>query len=201
MNARKLGRPVGTGTNGRARYLTADELGAFFRAAKRAGNKWDLLFGLTFYYAMRVGEVVTLRITDVNMAAHQLTIRAEKGGNCRTYDLTERLEKKLKAWLKERPEGNPYIFPSRTCPRTESLSTTGAQKTFYKLSKKAGIGAHSIHDIRHTTASMMAQNGDNIVQIARWLRQKHVQSAERYLSDMDREKHERTMEQRASRFL
>ena len=201
MNARKLGRPVGTGTNGRVRYLTADELAAFFAAAKRAGKKWDLLFGLTFYFGMRVGEVVALRITDVNLATHQLTIRAEKGGHTRTYDLPERLEKKIKAWLKERPGDNPFLFPSRTCPRTEPLSTIGAQKMFYELSRKAGIGAHSVHDLRHTAASMMAQAGDNVVQIARWLRQKHVQSAERYLSDIDREKHERTMEQRAAKFL
>jgi integrase len=198
---KKLGRPIGTGTNGRARYLTVDELAAFFATAKKAGKKWDLLFGLTFYFGMRVGEVVALRITDVNMAAHQLTIRAEKGGHTRTYDLPERIEKKIRAWLKERPEGNPFLFPSRTCPRTEPLSRVGAQKMFYELSRKAGIGAHSVHDLRHTAASMMAQAGDNVVQIARWLRQKQVASAERYLSDIDREKHERDMEQRAAKFL
>ena len=197
----KLGRPVGTGTNGRARYLSSDELEAFFRAAKWAGKKWDLLFGLTFYFGMRVGEVVALRITDVNLATHQLTIRAEKGGHTRTYDLPERLEKKIKAWFKERPGDNPFLFPSRTCPRTEPLSRVGAQKMFYELSRKAGLTGHSVHDLRHTQASMMIQAGDNVVQVARWLRQKQVASAERYLSDIGREKHERDMEKRVSRFL
>jgi len=197
----KRGRPVGTGTNGRARYLSSDELEAFFRATKRGGKKWDLFFGLAFYFAMRVGEVVALKVSDANLSAHQLTIRAEKGGSCRTYDLPERIEKKFRAWLKERPDGNLFLFPSRTCPRTEPLSRVGAQKMFYELSRKAGIGAHSVHDLRHTAASMMAQAGDNVVQIARWLRQKQVASAERYLSDIGREKHERDMEKRASRFL
>jgi integrase len=197
----KNGRPVGTGTNGRARYLSADELTAFFRAAKRAGKKWNLFFALTYYFGMRVGEAVALKVADFNLASHQLTIKAEKGGNSRTYDLPERIEKKIRAWLKERPEGNPYLFPSRTCPRTEPLSRTGAQKMFYQIAERAGLGDHSIHDLRHTQASMMIQAGDNVVQVARWLRQKQVASAERYLSDIGREKHERDMEKRASRFL
>ena len=81
------------------------------------------------------------------------------------------------------------------------LTISSAQKMFYELSRKAGLTSHSVHDLRHTAASMMAQAGDNVVQIARWLRQKQVASAERYLSDIDREKHERDMEKRASRFL
>jgi integrase len=72
---------------------------------------------------------------------------------------------------------------------------------FYVISRKVGLADHSIHDLRHTAASMMAQAGDNVVQIARWLRQKQVASAERYLSDINREKHEKEMEQRAARFL
>jgi hypothetical protein len=47
----------------------------------------------------------------------------------------------------------------------------------------------------------MVQAGDTIVQVARWLRQKRVSSAERYLADLDRASHEKAMAERAAKFL
>jgi integrase len=121
--------------------------------------------------------------------------------------MPEKLEKCLKAWLKERAalewaDDNPFLFPSRELPRTEHMTSESAWKLFQMTCRKAGLAnPHSPHDLRHTAASQMAAKGDSLVQIARWLRHKNVASSERYLSDMNSAKHEREMERRSAKFL
>jgi integrase len=201
------GRPKGTALNGRVRYFTDDELTRFMAAARRHGRKWDCLWSLVYFFAMRIGEAVSLRLDDVSLDAHQITVRAEKGGFSRTYDIPEKLERKLKAWLKERtgrPEAkeNPYLFPSRVLPRTGHMTQESGWKLFQLTCGKAGLtNPHSPHDLRHTCASQMAAKGDSLVQIARWLRHKNLASSERYLSDMNTAEHEREMERRSAKFL
>jgi integrase len=178
----KPGRPRGTSLNGRVRYLSDQELKAFLKAASRSGKKWDLFWALTYSFAMRCGETAALGLADFNKGSRQISIRAEKGGATRVYDLPEQIEKKLKAWLKERAttpghEENEFLFPSRFLPRTGHLTNESAWRAFQRIAKRTKlVGPHSPHDLRHTRASQMAQAGDSLVQIARWLRHKKIGS-------------------------
>jgi len=204
---RKAGRPSGTALNGRVRYLTDQELQTFLKAAQKIGRKWDAFWSLTYFFAMRAGETASLKVADLDLASHQVTVRAEKGGTSRVYDLPEQIERKLKAWLKERaasPEHteNEFLFPSRLSPRTGHLTNESAWRAFQRTAEKAGlVGPHSPHDLRHTRASQMVAAGDTIVQVARWLRQKRVSSAERYLADLNSASHEKAMAERAANFI
>ena len=206
-NRPKAGRPKGSALNGRVRYLTDQELKGFLKAAEKAGKKWDLFWGLAYSFAMRCGETAAFKVSDFNQGSRQVSIRAEKGGATRVYDLPEQIEKKLKVWLKERaakPEHaeNEFLFPSRLMPRTGHLTNESAWRAFQRVARKAGLaGPHSPHDIRHTRASQMAQAGDSLVQIARWLRHKRIASSERYLSDLNSAAHEKDMARRAARFM
>jgi len=187
---RKAGRPKGSGTNGRRRYLTDDEMSAFFKGAKAAGPKPDLLFLLAFKYAMRVGEIVNVRMTDINMAAKQITIKAEKGGLTRTYELFDDIMKKLKAWLRVRKE-SPWLFPSRP-DANKPASRISVQFAFYRIAERAGVKGHSVHSLRHTSASHVAKDG-NIIQVSRWLRQRRISSAEVYMADVNEKAFEKRM--------
>jgi integrase len=82
------------------RYLTDQELKSFLKAAEKAGKKWDLFWGLAYSFAMRCGETAAFKVSDFNQESRQVSIRADKGGATRVYDLPEQIEKKLKAWLK-----------------------------------------------------------------------------------------------------
>ena len=204
---RSPGRPEGTKINGRRRYLTQEELERFMKAAKKASRKYDLLFSLTYYYAMRVAEVVSLRLDDLNGQSHQVTVRAAKDGRVRVYDLPEQIEQKFKRWLKERSklrdiEENPYIFPSATLPRSGHLSRDAAQAEFRLLCRKANVGMpRSIHDLRHTAAQEMIRGGEDLATVQGWLRHRDIQSTKTYIDDQVTAAVERRMAQRASRFL
>ena len=205
---RKVGRPPKPkGAPSGPRYMTADEVTAFLKAARRAGPKWGAMWELVFFYALRLGEVTALRLEDLDLAAHRITIRAEKSGTTRTYLLPEKLERQVRAWLKRREAKpgaaeNPYLFPGRWEPRTGHITNIGAWKQFKVIAVQARLAtAHSPHDLRHTAASFMLAEGDTVVTAKEWLRHKWLSSTDRYLHDVTRAKHEREMAERAGRFL
>ena len=142
----------------RRRYMTAEELERFMKATRRAGKKYDLLFSLVYYFAMRVAEVVCLQLEDFNLPSHQVTIRAAKDGRVRAYDLPEQIEHKYRRSLKERAslpgsDENQFVFPSTTLPRSGHLYRDAAQAEFRLLCRRASVGMpRSIHDLRHTSA-------------------------------------------------
>jgi integrase len=201
------GRPLGSGHAGQIRVLTREELERFLRQCQRQGRRMDAVFSLTWYFAMRVGEVVTIRLADLNSPARQITIRGEKNGLTRTYDCPERLWRKIELWLRERTklEGaaeNPYLFPSKLYPRAEHVSREALQASFRQIQKRAGIpGPHSIHDLRSTQATLMAREGDGIAQVAGWLRHREISSSQRYIDHAQDKAHEARMGSRANGFL
>ena len=196
------GRPEGTRIL-RRRYMKAEELERFMKAAKKAGRKYDLLFSLVYYFAMRVAEVVSLQLEDFNLPSHQVTIKAKKDGRVRVYDLPEQIEHKYLRWLKERGSGeNPFVFPSSTLPRSGHLSRDAAQAAFRLLAKKAGVGMpRSIHDLRHTAAQEMIRGGEDLATVQGWLRHRDIESTKTYIDDQTTAEVERRMAQRAARFL
>jgi integrase/recombinase XerD len=196
------GRPEGTRIL-RRRYMTAEELERFMKVAKKAGRKYDLLFSLVYYFAMRVAEVVSLQLEDFNLPSHQVTIKAKKDGRVRVYDLPEQIEHKYLRWLKERgSDENPFVFPSTILPRSGHLSRDAAQAEFRLLAKKAGVGMpRSIHDLRHTAAQEMIRGGEDLATVQGWLRHRDIESTKTYIDDQTTAEVERRMARRAARFL
>ena len=197
---RPRGRPKGSGLNGRLRIFTDSELYRLLAEAAKLSRKYDFALSITAYLALRVGELISLRLEDINEAARQVTIHAEKHGFTKTYDLPDRLWRKYKAWMKERePKESPWIFPHRVYGRDEHMADDSVQGTFRELCRRAGIeGRHSIHDVRHTTATAMAAEGDGIAQIAGWLRHRAVISSSRYIAHQVNREHEVKMKARYS---
>jgi integrase len=203
---RPRGRPKDTKIL-RRRYMTAEELERFMKAARKAGKKYDLLFSLVYYFAMRVAEVVSLKLQDFNLPSHQVTIRAKKDGRVRVYDLPEQIEYKYRRWLRERtglPGGdeNLYVFPSTILNRSGHLSRDAAQAEFRLLCRKADVGMpRSIHDLRHTAAQEMIRGGEDLATVQGWLRHRDIESTKTYIDDQTTAEVERRMAQRAARFL
>ena len=195
----KPGRPPGTGYGGQIRVLTKDELERFLHQCQRQGRRTDAVFTLAWFFAMRVGEVAALRLSDLNHPSRQLTIRAEKNGLTRTYDVPERLWRKIELWLRERAklEGaaeNPWLFPGRRYPHSEHVGRDTLQAAFRELCRKAGIpGKHSIHELRATCATLRAREGDGIAQVAGWLRHREISSSQAYIDHAQDKAHEAKM--------
>jgi integrase len=92
------------------------------------------------------------------------------------------------------PKASPWVFPSRLYGGEEHMSTMSVQGTFRALCRRAGIsGQHSVHDLRHTAATLMASAGDSAAQIASRLRHRDLQSAAVYIDFASTKEHDKAM--------
>jgi integrase/recombinase XerD len=184
MESRKAGRPIGSGTNGRKRVLSALEVRHLKKAADKSGLKYGLMIRLILEYAMRVSEATGLRIEDFNgdSRPRQITVRGKKGGFTAVYDMPDKLALRFMKWAVARPgEDSPFVFPS-TRSALEPMSPQSVKDTFKALCRRAGIsGPRSIHDLRHSSATLMAEHGASAAQIASRLRHRSLSSAAVYI--------------------
>jgi type 1 fimbriae regulatory protein FimB len=194
-----MGRPFGTKI-GRIRFLSDDELERFLRTAKRAGVRKHLMMSMTYYYGLRVSELVGIRMSDINLPARQITIRGLKKGMVRTYDIPPKLLSTLQHWLRRRPAGSDWLFPSRMHP-SEHVGADAAKELFKNLLAQAGLTGHSIHDLRSSRAQRLAAAGDGLPAIAAWLRHRSLGSSLRYLTIAADKRHEAAVAERDSYLL
>lgn len=135
---------------------------------------------MTAYAAgLRVGEVVRLRVQDID--SDRMTIRVEqgKGAQDRYTLLSPRLLEELRSyWRLEHPY--PWFFPMRKAPRPMNYTT--AERMYTAAKHRAGIAkAGNIHALRHAFATHLLESGTDLHTIQRLLGHHHITSTMRYL--------------------
>ena len=79
----------------------------------RAGDlKHQIMLRLLFYTAVRVSELVSIRVSDVDLAAGKIFIELGKGDRDRYILFPESFRLILKAYLASNPDAE-YLFESR----------------------------------------------------------------------------------------
>ena len=172
-------------------------------AHHEAAEDW-LLMSLTYAFALRVSEGVSLKWEDVSVSSRQLTVRGLKRGTVRAYDVEDKLWAPLQRLLKlnaRRPVPSEWVFAARRRDSADHLSAQAAKSLFKRVCRKADIVGKSIHDLRHSSAMAMARAGDNLPKIAGWLRHTRLQSSMQYLIPVVDKAHEREMAQRRAKYL
>jgi len=135
---------------------------------------------MTAYAAgLRVGEMVRLRVKDID--SDRMTIRIEqgKGAQDRYSLLSPRLLEELRCyWRLERPF--PYLFPMRNAQQPMNYRT--AERAYTAAKRRAGIvKAGNIHALRHAFATHLLESGTDLHTIQRLLGHHHITSTMRYL--------------------
>jgi|GEM_PF-1229091 len=162
MTERKPGRPKGTRKEA-YKGMSEKELTILFKETeKRKDRLAELCFKLCFHFALRVSELVAIRLDDVFIGKEKsdlsITIQGLKEGRKRTYQGTEidsRLGEILRRWiLRERraDPANPYLFPS---PRfwDKALEAQTIKNKFKVYIRRTGLPSYySIHSLRHSCA-------------------------------------------------
>jgi len=108
---------------------------------------------------MRIGELLDLRIVDINLSEKKvLIITGEKNSRGRVAYLSEDAEEALKAWLGIRNSKKEMLFYA--CNRS-TMSYAAARKMFKQHLTKAGLSfkGYTLHQLRHTFASEMLNAG------------------------------------------
>lgn len=159
---------------GRVRFLSDNERAALLKACQ--SSQWDKLYFITLLAittGARRGELLKLRWRDVEIKNRRATLYDTKNGKNRVLPLTGEVIIELK---KFQGIGNALLFPS--------VSNTEIAYDFRipweKALDSAKIDDFHFHDLRHTCASYLAQNGATLVQIAEILGHSNTVVTSRY---------------------
>jgi integrase len=159
---------------GRTRYLSDNERERLFKACR--DSKWDKLYLLVLMAittGARRGELLSLRWNSVDIEKQTAYVLTSKNGEPKVLPLTKSVVKELERF---RLNDDSLIFASEIKPNKPYF--------FYKQWKRVRDEAELVdfrfHDLRHTTASYLAQNGATLLEIADVLGHKQIEVTKRY---------------------
>jgi integrase len=142
----------------RTRYLKKDEFRAFAQAVREESDPYfrALVWLLLLTGARSKSELLRLRWDDIDWTNGLITLRRSKVDDELTLPLSEPA-KKILADL-PRAMGNPFVFPGRS-PGTHRKTM---KHQFNRMRAKAGFTGENtltVHDLRRTAGSLLAQAG------------------------------------------
>ncbi len=173
-------------SDGRVRFLDADERTALLGACKSSQNEdLYLITLLALSTGMRQAEVMTLTWSQVNYDRKSITLYKTKNGDTRVVPLVGLASKELKKYGKVRNLKNPYVFVGRSRKGDDSDQRVWQPANFPRKAwetaiTKAGITDFHFHDCRHSAASELAMNGASLHEIAAVLGHKTLAMVQRY---------------------
>jgi integrase/recombinase XerD len=159
--------------------LSPKEVITFFNAVP--GIRYRAVVMVCYGAGLRVSEAVALKIADVDSQRMVLRIENGKGGDARFAMLSPRLLAVLRTYFRIlRPTGE-YLFPSW---RPEHhLCAASIQQACRDATRQSGIGKRiSPHVLRHSFATHLLENGEDIRVIQTLMGHSRLSSTERYAS-------------------
>jgi site-specific recombinase XerD len=135
---------------------------------------------MTAYSAgLRVGELVRLKLSDIDPERKMIRVEQGKGKKDRYTILSQRLLGELKRYQQTyQPVSWVFFGKNRNCP----LDISAAQKVYNLAKQKSGIEkGKGIHTLRHCFATHLLESGVDLVTIKTLLGHNSLQSTQRYL--------------------
>jgi integrase len=169
----------------------AQDVGDEELAARAAEDAQDAeLVRIAAYSGLRMGELVTLRWTDVRFVAHKMMIvrtlsagvetNSTKSGRVREVPLPDQAAGALDR-LSQRPDyttPDDYVFCNRFGRRLDA----SALRRRYKHARDAvQLPALRFHDLRHTYGSLLVEGGIDLISVKAAMGHSQISTTERYL--------------------
>jgi site-specific recombinase XerD len=157
--------------------LAPDEVTRLFDAARSDRDR--TLLRTDYALGLRLGELVALRLDDIDAARGLVSVRQGKGAKDRLVPLSARLLGELRAyWRRYRP--TPWLFAGAR--PGEHLSAGNVQRLVRRAADRAGLGkAVSLHTLRHSYATHLLEAGCDLLTIQLLLGHKDLRTTARYL--------------------
>jgi len=163
----------------RDRYLTSEEIPRFFKAIDAEPNEKirDFIL-LSLYTGARKSNVLSMNWDNISFEdktwyiPHTIT----KNGKSQLIPLIDEAVEILKT-RKNESKSNDWVFPS---DRSSSGHMVDPSHVWYDVLARAGIADVTLHDLRRTMASWMAQMGASSYIIAKALNHKSPRSTDVY---------------------
>lgn len=157
--------------------LSQEELQRFFDALVSVKHK--ALFMTAYGAGLRVSELVSLRVEDIDSKRMLIRVQQGKGQKERYAKLSQHLLEVLRDYYRTcRPNG--WLFPGRT--PDEPLNRMTVNKAIEAVCKRAGLSKKiTPHTFRHTYATHMLDAGADLRTIQVLLGHQHLKSTTIYM--------------------
>jgi site-specific recombinase XerD len=160
-------------------YLTPEEYNRLLAAAGGQARDFCILT-LFLQTGIRISELCTLTLDDVDPKGRTLQVREGKGQSARTIALEKKGALAVTSWLKVRPDtlGNALFLGRDGQP----LKEWGVRDLLAKYCQASGIRKKiTPHSLRHTFASYKAERGVSAFQLKEWLGHRKLDTTQIYI--------------------
>ncbi len=167
--------------NKRLRFLTREEADTLLNTLKvEAPELWEQSL-ISLHVGFRASEIFRLTWADLNFEQGTLTAKNSKGKKTRFGYMTQQIKEMLSN--KRRGEFSNLLYPGPDGKKRHSVS-----RAFERVAEKIGINAGVedrrdkvvFHTLRHTYASWLVQNGEDLYVVKERLGHSTLQMTERY---------------------
>lgn len=139
--------------------------------------KHKTMISLAYGAGLRVSEVVSLKVGDIDFAGLSLHLKEAKGSKDRITVFPERLIDDLRKLITGKVHSD-FVFSS---DRGGKLTTRTAQKIFENGIKKAKIlKPATFHSLRHSFATHLLENGTDTRYVQELLGHENIRTTQRY---------------------
>jgi integrase len=157
------------------RFLSEDERRRLLEACRASeAQRLYLLVVMAITTAARKSELLGLTWRDVDLDRAVAQVAATKNDHPKTLALTAPVVDELRRFKADRPEFR--VFPSSYRPS----APWHFEKSWHTALERAEIRRFRFHDLRHTCASYLAQNGASLLEIADVLGHRQLAMVKRY---------------------
>jgi integrase/recombinase XerD len=144
--------------------LSVEEVGQLLEAAP--GIKYKAVLGSAYGAGLRVSEVASLKVDDIDSTRMLIRVEQGKGRKDRNAMLSPQLLALLRLWWQEGKRRNVmlphgWLFPGRS--RTDPVSTRQINRAIHEAADAAGIRKRvTPHTLRHSFATHLLEQDVDI---------------------------------------
>lgn len=149
------------------------------RDACRADARVAAIVELLLQTGMRISELASLQLVDVDLERGVVFIQAQNSRDARKVPLNNAAKNAIMDYLKVRPRAREKtVFLTKTCRPFLVRNIRTAIDRYFRL---AGIKSAKVNDLRHTFIVEQLKAGTPLVYISQLVGHKRITTTEKYL--------------------
>lgn len=169
--------------------LSKEEVFQLFKATDKL--KYKTMLVMMYGSGLRVGEVVALRVQDIDSNRMQVYVEEGKHGSSRHTILSQKGLELLREYVKQyflrigkKIKPDDWLFPGDIVG--QHITTRSVQQAIKRAKRKAKISKNvTVHMLRHSFATHLLDEGANLFHIKQLLGHKSIRSTCVYLHMVD----------------
>lgn len=164
-------------TNQQVKEIITDE--EIEKLRDHCENKRDLaMIDLLYSTGIRVGELVNLKIPDIDFEARECVVFG-KGGKERKVYFDAKAKIHLQEYINSRKDKNPSLFVTLDAPY-DTLKISGVEIRMRRLGRRLNLPSIHPHKFRRTMATRAIDKGMPIEQVQRILGHSQIDTTMQY---------------------